>query len=81
MTHRYMRAMLRSATATKLLNGWNGPDVQGSYTVNPVSGPAERWSGDRVLLFVAALEDACVEPLYRESEPVDAYDRAQEANA
>jgi hypothetical protein len=76
MTHRYIRAMLRGATAAKVLDGWNGPHVPlGSYTVNPADGVADEWSLDRTRLYVAGLEGAGIEPLYRGSEPVHAYDR------
>lgn len=77
MTHRYMRAMLRAATAAGILNGWNGPDVDQCYAVSPKDGPADRWSRDRVELYVAGLEQAHIEPLFRESEPINAYDGGQ----
>lgn len=71
MTHRYIRAMLRRATACKILRGWNGPHVtEDSYTVTPASAPAGEWPLERVILYVAGLEKAGLEPLFRASEPV-----------
>lgn len=70
MTDRYIRAMLRRATEQKLLHGWQGPHVTDrSYTVAPMTGPADEWALERVILYVAGLEAAKLEPLFRESEP------------
>jgi hypothetical protein len=71
MTDRYIRAMLRRATQVRILTGWQGPHVPDrSYTVAPTNGPAGEWPLDRVRIYVAGLETAGLEPLYRESEPL-----------
>lgn len=73
-----MRAMLRAATAAKILNGWNGPNYDQSYSVGPKDAPTKRWTKDRVMIYIHGLEIAGIGPLYRESEPVDAYDKTVE---
>lgn len=65
-----MRAMLRRACEQKILTGWNGPHVTGSYSVAPRNGAAGEWPADRVREYVVALEVAGFEPLWRDSEPV-----------
>jgi hypothetical protein len=73
MTDRTVRAILRAATAARVLSGWQGPHVPaGSYTVAPAAGPAGEWPRDRVIDYCRLLADSGIEPLYRASEPVDA---------
>lgn len=41
MHDRYIRAMLRAATAAKILDGWQGPHVTArSYSIAPSGGGA-----------------------------------------
>lgn len=61
--------MLRRACQQRILTGWNGPHVTGSYTINPRNEGAGEWSADRVHDYVLALEHAGFDPLWRESEP------------
>jgi hypothetical protein len=75
MTHRYIRAMLRSATAEKYLHGWQGPHAPyRSYTMTPQAAPCVETSLAETVGYVHALESAGVQPLYRDSEPIGIYE-------
>jgi hypothetical protein len=70
MSKRYIRAILRGATAVGLLGGWDGPFVDESYCLVE--------DGRALMYSRAGAIDAClrlrvlgVQPLYRASEPVD----------
>jgi hypothetical protein len=70
MHDRYIRAMLRAATAAKILDGWQGPHVTArSYCIAPSTGGAIECPLDYVIGYCKMLALAGVEPLYRESEP------------
>jgi hypothetical protein len=71
MTDRHIRAMLRGATAAKILNGWQGPHLdERSYCIAPRdAGASERPLGD-VIRYCQSLAIAGVEPLFRDSEPM-----------
>jgi hypothetical protein len=72
MTDRYIRAMLRAATAAGILTGWQGPHLaERSYTVAPAAGDAGEWPRSQVMEYVHTLEIAGVDPLYRDSEPLE----------
>jgi hypothetical protein len=70
MSDRDIRAMLRGATAARLLHGWQGPHFdERSYVITPQDAdPAER-PLEYVISYCAMLASAGVEPLYRDSEP------------
>jgi hypothetical protein len=71
MIDREIRAMLRGATAARVLTGWQGPHVTGrSYTITPAVGPAAERPLPWVEEFCASLTAAGVLPLYRSSEPL-----------
>jgi hypothetical protein len=71
MTDRHIRAMLRGATAAKILNGWQGPHLlERSYCIAPRdAAAAERPLAD-VISYCESLATAGVQPLFRESEPL-----------
>jgi len=71
MTDRHIRAMLRGATAAKILNGWQGPHLlEHSYCIAPRdAAAAERPLAD-VISYCESLATAGVQPLFRESEPL-----------
>lgn len=70
---RWIRAMLRSATKAKILEGWNGPHTdERSYTVNPSVGEADEWPLSQVTKYCFLLVEFGITPLYRESEPDEA---------
>jgi hypothetical protein len=70
MHDRYIRAMLRAATAAKILDGWQGPHVTArSYCIAPSTGGAIECPLDYVIGYCKMLALAGIEPLYRESEP------------
>jgi hypothetical protein len=71
VTDHHIRAMLRAATAAKILNGWQGPHLlERSYCIAPVNGDAKERPLADVVQYVATLEAAGLTPLYRASEPV-----------
>jgi hypothetical protein len=70
MQDRYIRAMLRAATAAKYLAGWQGPHVTArSYCIAPSAGGAMECPLEYVIGYCELLAMAGVQPLYRESEP------------
>jgi hypothetical protein len=70
MHDRYIRAMLRAATAAKILDGWQGPHVTArSYCIAPCTGGAIECPLEYMIGYCKMLALAGVEPLYRESEP------------
>ena len=71
MTDRHIRAMLRGATAAKILNGWQGPHLlERSYCIAPRdAAAAERPLAD-VISYCESLATAGIQPLFRESEPL-----------
>jgi hypothetical protein len=71
MIDRDIRAMLRGATAAKILHGWQGPHLaQRSYCLTPtLADPMER-PLEYVIDYCRLLAVAGIAPLYRESEPV-----------
>ena len=70
MHDRYIRGMLRAATAAKILDGWQGPHVTArSYCIAPSGGAAMECPLDYVIGYCKLLAIAGVKPLYRESEP------------
>lgn len=72
MTDRYIRAMLRAATAAGFLHGWQGPHVTArSYTISPSVGDAHEASLEDTIKYVQLLEVDHLEPLYRRSEPAE----------
>jgi hypothetical protein len=71
MTDRHIRAMLRGATAAKILNGWQGPHLlERSYCIAPRNAAAAERPLADVISYVEALATAGIEPLFRESEPL-----------
>jgi hypothetical protein len=71
MSDRHIRAMLRGATAAKVLYGWQGPHLsERTYCITPRDAPAMERPLDYVIEYCELLAAAGVEPLYRESEPV-----------
>jgi hypothetical protein len=70
MSKRYIRAILRGATAVGLLGGWDGPFVDESYCLVE-NGRALMCSRDGAIDVCLRLRILGVEPLYRASEPVD----------
>jgi hypothetical protein len=70
MHDRDIRAMLRAATAARILDGWQGPHVTArSYCIAPSGGGAMECSLDYVIGYCELLTMAGVKPLYRTSEP------------
>jgi hypothetical protein len=71
MIDREIRAMLRGATAAKLLHGWQGPHLdERSYCIAPRDAAAMERPLDYVIGYCEMLAAAGIEPLYRASEPV-----------
>jgi hypothetical protein len=71
MSDRHIRAMLRGATAAKLLDGWQGPHLaERTYCIAPRHAAAMERPLDYVIGYCELLAAAGVEPLYRESEPL-----------
>ena len=70
MSKRYIRAILRGATADGLLGGWNGPFVDGSYCLVENGRGFMCTRGDAIDVCLR-LRVLGVEPLYRASEPID----------
>jgi hypothetical protein len=71
MSDRHIRAMLRGATAAKLLDGWQGPHLnERTYCIAPRHAAAMERPLDYVIGYCELLAEAGVEPLYRESEPL-----------
>jgi len=71
MSDRQIRAMLRGATAAKLLDGWQGPHLaERTYCIAPRHAAAMERPLDYVIGYCELLAAAGVEPLYRESEPL-----------
>jgi len=71
MSDRHIRAMLRGATAAKLLDGWQGPHLmERTYCIAPRDAAAMERPLDYVIGYCELLAATGVEPLYRESEPL-----------
>jgi hypothetical protein len=71
MSDREIRAMLRGATAAKILHGWQGPHLcERSYCIAPADSDAIERPLDYVIGYCELLAVAGVEPLYRDSEPL-----------
>lgn len=71
MIDREIRAMLRGATAARLLHGWQGPHLaERSYCIAPRNAGATERPLDYVIGYCEMLAEAGVEPLYRASEPI-----------
>jgi hypothetical protein len=71
MSDREIRAMLRAATAARILDGWQGPHMaQRSYQIAPSAAPAMERPLDYVIAYCQLLAQAGIEPLYRDSERV-----------
>lgn len=71
MNHRDIRAMLRGATAAKILNGWQGPHIdRRSYYIAPSNGDATECAIDEVISYCESLAVAGIQPLFRNSEPL-----------
>ena len=71
MSDRQIRAMLRGATAAKLLDGWQGPHLaERTYCIAPRHAAAMERPLDYVIGYCELLAAAGVEPLYRASEPL-----------
>jgi hypothetical protein len=71
MIDREIRAMLRGATAAKLLHGWQGPHLaERSYCIAPRNAGAMERPLDYVIGYCEMLAEAGIEPLYRASEPI-----------
>ena len=58
-----IRSLLRGATCRKVLRGWSGPHVPGSYTICPAEGPTEEQSREFVEGFCLMLRESGVTPL------------------
>jgi hypothetical protein len=71
MNHRDIRAMLRAATAARILDGWQGPYLEGRgfYYIAPSGAAAIESSAEEVIDYCRLLAAAGIEPLYRDSEP------------
>jgi hypothetical protein len=70
MTDRHIRAMLRSATAAKILNGWQGPHLlERSYCIAPCNAAAAERPLADVISYCESLAAAGIQPLFRASEP------------
>ena len=68
---RHIRAMLRGATAAKLLDGWPGPHLTvRTYCIAPRHAAAMERPLAYVIVYCELLAASGVEPLYRESEPL-----------
>jgi hypothetical protein len=69
MSDREIRAMLRGATAARIIVGWQGPHLaERSYCIAPTEAdPVER-PLDYVIRYCQLLVDAGVQPLYRDSD-------------
>jgi hypothetical protein len=71
MSHREIRAMLRAATAAKILYGWQGPHLaERSYQLAPIAADPMERPLDYVIGYCELLAAAGIEPLYRDSEPL-----------
>ena len=71
MSDRQIRAMLRGATAAKLLDGWQGPHLaERTYCIAPRHAAAMERPLDYVIGYCELLAAAGVEPLDRASEPL-----------
>jgi hypothetical protein len=71
MNDRDIRAMLRAATAAKLLDGWQGPHLaERTYCIAPRHAAAHEHPLDYVIGYCEQLTTAGIEPLYRDSEPL-----------
>lgn len=74
MIDRYIRAMLRRATQTGILTGWQGPHTdERSYCIAPAAGGAREIPLAEAIEYVRTLEESGIWPLYRESEPEEMY--------
>jgi hypothetical protein len=72
MTDRYIRAMLRAATAAGYLHGWQGPHTDArSYTIAPAVGDAHEATLSATIAYVELLQVDRLEPLYRRGEPAE----------
>jgi hypothetical protein len=70
MMDRDIRAMLRGATAARLLRGWQGPHLaERSYCITPRHADSMERPLDEVIGYCEMLAAAGVKPLYRDSEP------------
>ena len=70
MTDYEIRAMLRAATAERILSGWQGPHVPNrSYCLTTQETGAAEESLEFVVGYCQMLRLLGLEPLYRESEP------------
>ena len=71
MTDRDIRAMLRGATAAKILDGWQGPHLdERSYCIAPRNAGASERALSDVIRYCESLATAGVQPLFRDSEPL-----------
>jgi len=71
MRDREIRAMLRGATAAKVLDGWQGPHLrERMYCIAPRHAAAMERPLEYVIGYCEALAAAGIEPLYRDSEPL-----------
>ncbi len=71
MLDREIRAMLRGATAARILDGWQGPHLaERSYCIFPTGADARECPLPYVIDYCQLLAAAGVEPLYRASEPL-----------
>jgi hypothetical protein len=71
MTDREIRALLRGATAARILNGWQGPHLaERSYCIAPMNAAAAERPLDDVISYCRSLLTAGIQPLFRESEPL-----------
>jgi hypothetical protein len=70
MSKRYIRAVLRGATAVGLLGGWDGPFVDESYCLVE-NGRALMYSRAGAIDVCLRLRVLGVQPLYRASEPIE----------
>lgn len=63
--------MLRGATAAGILDGWNayGPLESRLYLINPYPARTRTYRADAAVEYCRMLAEACVEPVYRASEP------------
>jgi hypothetical protein len=73
MADREIRAMLRGATQAKILVGWYayGFGALRRYVINPACLQTSTYSASEVSTYCAMLRDAGIEPLYRDSEPME----------
>jgi hypothetical protein len=70
MSKRYIRAILRGATALGVLNAWDGPFTDDTYCIVE-DGQAHMYSRDGVIDVCLRLRVRGVQALYRASEPID----------